>query len=461
MKPFRLSRRALLRGLGIGIALPLLDAMLDDRGLLFGTAHADPPAPPVRLITFHFPNGTHMNSWIPAVGPLGDLPMNLQPLIAPIMALPPGLPGDVRGDVNVLSGLGNAAALIQPVDADGPEGDDHGRGTSGFAVGMPCTLNGAGGPSFEQVAAQALGGATRFRSMPIAVEPPIAGGGFASAHFANISWTAMNAPLPPDRDPTALFNRMFAGVGDPATAARTAAARRSILDVVGNDLIRLQRRVGTNDRIRVDEHLASIRELERQVASPSVACAAIPTPRSSMASTPERARLLLDLLVVALKCDLTRYASFQLANGASNNSWPWTTITSGIHTVSHEVHTDAAGNYIDSQYSDFNLITQYAVDMFAYLVRKLKAIPESNGSLLDNSLIYMSSEIAEGSTHSHFDLPTILAGRGGGAVVTGRHIAYPPMTSVNNLYLSILNIAGVPATAFGMDGTAPLPGLGA
>lgn len=460
MKPFKLSRRALLRGLGVGIALPVLDAMLDDHGLFHGVAYANPPAPPVRLVTFHFPVGTHMNSWKPAVGPLTTLPMNLQALQTPIMTLPSGLPTDIRGDINVLSGLGNAAGRVQPSDANGPRGGDHARGTSTFGVGMPCTLNGAGGPSVDQVAAQALGNATRFRSLPIAAETATTGtDSLTSAHLANISWSGPDSPVPADRDPVVLFNRLFSGSGDPAGAARLAADRRSVLDTVAGDLTRLQGRVGTNDRVRVDEHLASIRELERQVASAAVVCTAPPMPGASTAGSPVRARLLIDLLVMALKCDLTRYASYQLANGGSNAAWLWTTVQTGIHTVSHLVYKDASNNYIDSQYGDFNHITQYSVDSFAYLIRQMKAVTEGTGTLLDNSLVYMSSEIAEGSTHSHFDMPILLAGKGGGSVVTGRHIAYPAMTPVNNLYLAMLNFAGVSATHFGMDGTTPLPGL--
>ena len=446
MKPFALNRRALLRGAGVAVALPLLDAMLDGNGLLRGTAHAQGMTTPVRLITLHWPNGTVMSRWTPTgVGDAYTYSESLRPLGG--FTLPDGseVPA-MRGDVNVISGLKNTVAEL------GVTGGGHIRALGAFGNGMPMQMASAGGISVDQAAAAALGTTTRFPSIPVAVQPAETANwdGASAAIFYNLSWAAVNRPVPADRDARALFNRLFTAPGSTSAAERAALYRRSVLDYVRADLGRLDGRVGRVDHQRLDEHLTSIRELERQSSVSAAACTLATAPRDPEALPgDEYARLMMRLLVMALRCDLTRYASFQLYHPGNLYPWlgpEWTNLER--HGLSHR--TDAAANDL------IVIATQYNVKQFAYLCSLLKAAAEGDGTLLDHALVYATSEVAEGSSHTYTNLPVLLGGRGGGRVRTGRHVHYAGDPTFNNLFVSMLNYAGVPTTRFGYDGTAPL-----
>ncbi len=449
MKPFRLNRRALLRGAGAAIALPVLDAMLDDRGRLFGRADAQPRPLPVRLITFHWPNGTVMSRWLPtATGASYALTPCLQPLSG--YTLPDGtaVPA-MRGDVNVISGLENRVAAL------GVTGGGHIRALGAFANGMPMLATSAGGISLDQVAANAIGSATRFPSVPVAVQPAITENwdGATAAIFNNLSWAGPDRPVPADRDPAVLFNRLFAAQPSASAAERVARYRRSVIDYVQDDWTRLSTRIGRVDRARLDEHLSSIRELEREIALAGAACAAPSAPGDTQALSGDAfARLMMRLLVTAMRCDLTRFASFQLYHPGNLYPWlgpAWTNLER--HGLSHRTDPEAV---------ELNTVaTQYNVAQFAYLCSLLKASLEGDGTMLDNALVYMTSEVGEGSTHTYDDLPILLAGKGGGRVVTGRHVRYAPGRSMSDLFVAMLNYAGVPTTRFGHDGMAGITQL--
>ena len=449
MKPWMLSRRALLRGAGAAVALPVLDAMLDDRGLLRGTAHAQGMTMPVRLITLHWPNDTVMSRWTPSgVGAAYTFSESLRPLGG--FTLPDGaeVPA-LRGDVNVLTGLKNTVAEL------GVTGGGHIRALGAFGNGMPMQMASAGGISVDQVAANALGAATRFPSIPVAVQPAETANwdGASAAIFNNLSWAGVNRPVPADRDARALFNRLFTTPGSSGAAERAALYRRSVLDYVRADLARLDRRVGRVDHQRLDEHLTSIRELERQSQVSAAACTLATAPRDADRLPGDQyARLMMRLLVMAMRCDLTRYASFQLYH--PGNLYPWL----GPAWASLERH--GLSHRTDPEANDLVVVaTQYNVQQFAYLCSLLKAAPEGDGTMLDHALVYATSEVAEGSSHTYTSLPVLLGGRGGGRVRTGRHLRYAGDPSFNNLFVSMLNYAGVPTTRFGHDGTAPLPQL--
>lgn len=450
MNPLRLSRRALLRGAGIAVALPVLDAMLDGKGRLHGTAHAQGmPATPVRLITMHWPNGTVMSRWTPTgEGSAYTYSESLRPLGG--FTLPDGteVPA-MRGDVNVITGLKNTVAPL------GVTGGGHIRALGAFGNGMPMQMTSAGGISVDQVAAEALGGATRFASIPVAVQPAWTANwdGASAAIFNNLSWSGVNRPVPADRDARALFNRLFSAPGEPSAAERAALYRRSVLDYVRADLSRMDRRVGRVDRQRIDEHLTSIRELERQSSVAAAACTLATAPVNPDALPgDEYARLMMRLLVMAMRCDLTRYASFQLYHPDNLYPWlgpAWTNLER--HGLSHRTDPEANDLVV--------VASQYNVKQFAYLCSLLKAASVGDGTLLDHSLVYCTSEVSEGASHTYTTMPVLLGGRGGGRVRTGRHIRYADDPTFNNMFVSMLNYAGVPTTRFGYDGTAMLPQL--
>jgi hypothetical protein len=354
--------------------------------------------------------------------------------------------------VNVITGLRNQAALVQPVDPTTgmPTGGSHSRGTASLMNGVPVTLTGASGPSVDQVAAATFGTMTRLPSLPVAAFParaPGAADGLTTAHQDNISWSATGAPVPAERDPHQMFLDVFGSLPttDPS-AQRLVAQRRSILDFVQADISRLEGTLGSADRARLDEHLTAIQQLQHELMfTPATSCTAPMDPGAAGASLQEdlHAQLLIRLQVMALKCDIARCGSFQVRRGGANDPLQFLAppITEGQHTISHD--NSPPGFVLFRQ-----LTQQFDVAIFAYLVQQLANTPDGNGSLIDNTLVFCSSEISEGARHNHDDMPILLAGRAGG-VVSGRHLLFPTTTAVNSLYLTMLQKVGVPATSFG------------
>jgi hypothetical protein len=430
MSAIRLNRRALLRGAGVAVALPTLEAMLTGRGLLHGVAHAQAQKPPTRLVTFFFPNGlSSLDDWIPATLGRG---FAVKPAMLPLEPY--------RESFNVLSGIDLKV---------GGAGGGHEWGTSGFATCVDNSPTGAGGPSMEQVAAQQLGDATRFRSLVLSDNsvPPN-----YDVNLSYISYSAANSPVPPIRDPKELFDKLFedyqempAGAGPSELVLR----RRSVLDFVKSDLTRLHGALGSSDRQRLDAHLTGVRELERQLElSASAQAAACKPPVAPTVDgskyTEEGENLLIDLLALALKCDVTRYASFMVSYGGSSNG-----PAPNQHALTHDRNREATVPIVAGQ-----------VAFFARLLAKLsdETAIEGTGTVLDNSLLYLGSELSEGSAHSNDNLPVVLAGKAGGQVITGRHIAYPAGTLMKRMMLAMLELGGVPVSEFaGTD--QPLEGL--
>jgi len=462
MRPFTLSRRALLRGAGIAIAMPTLDAMIDGRGRWLGVAEgAGPMAPPVRVMAFHFPHGVVLSQWVPTAMGKG-------------YAITPGLTSlaAFQDDFNVISGLQQTAWNKGP-------GGGHANGVPDFATAIPSIATGAGGPSFEQVLATEFGAATKFRAL-VANNEQAADltEGATTAHMNNISWTGPGAPAPSERNPAAFFMTLVsaipAGTGAAGPAAPSPevmaamAHKKSVLDHVMGDIGALNRRVGSVDKARLDEHLTSIQEVERILsAQPATVGAGCTSPEPIMGdptaimdgfrgvgSGPAgtRAKIFLRLFATAFKCDLTRYASFALSNGFDDRYFP----EFGGGMVAHHQITHN-GMYGPNPEIEPKIISFYA-SLLAYLLHQLKSSPEGAGTLLDNSLIYYGSEMAEG-WHTNNNMPVVLAGRGGGQVVTGRHLAYPSPTPLAKLFLAMLKVGGSKTATFGMGGDAPLDGL--
>jgi hypothetical protein len=405
--------------------------MLDGRGLLHATAHAQAQKPPTRLVIFFFPNGlSSLEDWIPTT--TGDgytMQVAMQPLAA------------FRDSINVLSGL--------DLDVRGA-GGGHEWGTSGFATCVNNSPSGAGGPSMDQVAAQHLGQATKFRSLVVSDNTVPAN---YDPNLSYISYTGASTPVPPFRDPRELFNKLFEGlvVAPGSAPSDLVARRRSVLDFVRSDLSRLNGVLGTSDRLRLDAHLSGVRELERQLelvaSGVGPNCTPPPTPTvDGSRYSEEGERLLLDMTALALKCDLTRYASFMLSfGGASDGPAP------NQHALTHARDREKTVP-----------ITQLQVGFFAHLLGRLSdpTAREGDGTVLDNSLLYLGSELSDGSAHSNQNLPVVLAGKASGQVRTGRHIAYPKGTLMSKMMLAMLQLGGVPVNEFaGM--TEPLSGLSA
>ena len=440
----RFGRRAFLGGAGALVALPLLESLLP-RGLGGRQATAAAPGEARRLFFFYVPNGMHMPAWRPATEGPGYA---LTPILQPLAVL--------KDDVQVLSNLRNHAG-----DAQGDGAGDHARGTASFLscshVVKTADAGIRNGVSVDQVAANALRGMTPFASLELGIEGGGSTGdcdsGYSCAYAHNISWSAPAAPVAKETRPRAVFDRLYQGADPTQTTAEIAKRKRykqSLLDYVREDATSLQGRLATTDKAKLDQYLTSIRDIERRLqGAPAAECQAGARPAEFM-DEEEHIRQILDLAVLAMQCDQTRVVSFMLGNAGSNRTFPFLPTVGGAHhQISH--HQDDPENF-----RQLTLIDTWEVGMLAYLLGKMKAISDGPGSLLDTSLVLLSSEISDGNRHNHDDLPVLLCGKGGGAAHPGRHVAYPDDTPIANLYLAMLASVGVTMSAFGDDGTGPL-----
>ncbi len=444
----QLSRRSVLRGLGTTIALPWLEAMAPVATRAEGPGRGS--APPKRIAFLYVPNGVHMRDWTPTQeGCRFAFPPTLR-------ALEP-----FRDELLVLSGLAqnNAAPM-------GDEGGDHARSLACFLTGMhPLKTDGANiraGVSIDQVAAGQVGQATRLASLELGIDPSAQAGscdsGYSCAYSSNISWKSATLPMAKEIDPRLVFDRLFGSQvrkGTPAEQARRQLYDRSILDFVREDARQLHAQLGMNDRRKIDEYLNSLRELERRIQRADVTLDSQPLPSPSRPTgipkdLREHLRLMLDLMALSFQADATRICTFMFANEASNRAHHFLSVPDGHHDLSHH------GND-PKKHEKIKAINRFHVEQFAYLLGKLKAMPEGDGSLLDNTMIVYGSGISDGDRHNHDDLPILLAGKGGGTIKTGRHIRYDSQP-LNNLYLSMLDRMSVKIDRHG-DSTGRLPRL--
>jgi hypothetical protein len=429
------SRRAFLGGAAAAITLPWMRSLQPTQAVADGT-------PPVRLLFYFIPNGVHMPAWVPtAEGQDFELPTILAPL-AP-----------VRDDLLVLTGLANRAG-------EGDRPGDHARGTGCvLTCAQPAYDTVLNGVSVDQVAANTLGHETAFRSLQLGTATSAASGlcdsGYPCAYQSNISWAGPKTPLPKLTNPTIVFERLFGGFDSDLTEVervRRAVYRSSVLDHVVEDAASLQASLGTTDRHRLDEYLTGVRELERRLDGGDLRTCVAPRRPPTRFGLAEQVDLLHELMVVALQCDLTRYVTFMVGNGGSNYSFDFLGVSGAHHEISH--HQSRQQNL-----EKLVTINTWEINRFSNLLQRLKAVPEGEGTLLDQCLVCLTSEIGDGDRHNHDDLPVLLAGRGGGAVTPGRHVVHDE-TPIANLYLSMLEAAGAPQASFA-DSTGPLGTLSA
>jgi len=447
-----LPRRTFLRGLGAAIALPMLDAMIPSRALA-GTIGAAKKIP-TRMAFLFVPNGANMPDWTPtATGADFDLPYILQPL------------QPHKSEVLVLSGLAQDRGRS---NNDG--GGDHARSAgSWLTCAQPLKSEGSQirvGISADQVAAEKVGRETRFGSLELGLEPGRQGGkcdtGYSCAYSNNISWRNESTPMTREINPRLVFERLFSSALPQEASAsqkRREVLQKSILDFVMEDAAALRRKVGGNDRQKIDEYLTAVREIEQRVeqaermvasANPSVA-AGYEIPEGIPESYDDHARLMVDMMVLAFQSDTTRVCTFMLANEGSNRSYKNIGVSDGHHSLSHHQGDRA-------KQAKIREINHYHMQQLAYLLSRLRAIPEGDGNLLDHSMIVYGGGLADGDRHQHDDLPLLLAGRGGNTIQTGRHLRFPAETPMANLLVSMLDRMGVPNSFFG-DSTGALRGL--
>jgi hypothetical protein len=441
-----IDRRTVLKGLGVAVALPALEAMAP---ALSRASAGVPRTFPRRLAFVYVPNGVHVPDWTPrSLGASFQLPATLQPL------------QPFRDQLTVLSGL--------TLDKARPNGDgagDHARAMAAFLTGcQPVKTDGANirvGISADQVAARAVGRATRFPSLEVGCEGGRQAGncdsGYSCAYSSNLSWRSEATPNPKEINPRLVFERLFAGPDRREAAGSQARRDRynlSVLDFVMEDASRLQARLGANDRRRLDEYMTSVREIETRVAraaAPAGAAPGLARPAGIPADYGEHIRIMADLLVLAFQGDVTRVATFVFANEGSNRSYRLINVPDGHHDLSH--HQGRR----DKQ-EKLGRINRFHMTQFSHLLGRLRSVREGEGTLLDSCMIVYGSGNSDGNAHNHDELPILLAGRGGNTIRAGRHLRYPRETPLMNLFLSLLDRMGAPVPRLG-DSTGRLPGL--
>ena len=442
MKGPKLSRRLILGGAGAAITLPLFETFLGD------AAYAD-DAFPARLLCYYVPNGMHMAAWTPAQT---GSSFQLSPILEPLAPL--------QDQILVLSGLSN-----EPARPDGP--GDHAGGTSGFLTAAHANKSETDirlGISMDQVIANAIGDATRIRSMQIGIDGGGNNGGcdsgYSCAYTRNISWASETQPLSKTTDPRVVFNQIFEGSDPTATLEeqeRRKLYKTSVLDYVREQTEALEQRLGVVDRAKLDEFNTGIFELEQRLGKAGLVCGATEEP-SDTNDVQQKARIMSDLMVLALQCDASRIITFMLGNAGSNRSYPFLGASGGHHNYSH--HQGDPSNHAALQ-----AIDTWEVEQLAYLLQRMSEVPEGSGTLLQHSQVFFSSEIEDGDAHRHRNLPVVLAGSCHGAYDTGRHVDYEPNKSVNgppiaNLFLSMMAAMGVDRSSFGDNSTGLLGQLG-
>jgi hypothetical protein len=417
--------------MGAAVALPLLDAMVPAF-----TAMAQTPARTIRRLGFvYIPMGMNPVPWTPKrEGRISELSPSLASL-APFLdhlTVVTGL--EVRN--SAVAGGNHAtagSAFLSCARAKRTEGSDYELGIT-----------------VDQIAAAQVGNATPIPSLEIGTDLIAQVGncdnGFACVYQNNLSWASATSPLPNEADPRTLFERLFGDGGTPA--ARRAELRRnaSILDWVLDDMARLQGRLGAADRQRLNEYLDAVREVERRIqrAEEQSATALAPVvkrPASIPAEWEDHVKLMCDLQVLALQTDTTRIITFQMAREGSTRTYPQIGVPEPHHPVSH--HTNDA-----EKLAKLAKINAYHVSLFAYLLERLQATPDGDGTLLDHSTYLLGSGMGNPDIHDHRNLPIVVARGGIGGTRGGYHLRYADDTPLANLHLTLLDGVGVHLDSF-------------
>jgi len=420
-----LPRRTFLRGMGATLALPLLDAMVPAASALANTAASAPR----RLGYVYIPMGMNPVSWTPSeVGQLTTLSPSLSPLSSHI----DHLTVVTNLEINEAHISGNHASanssFLTCVRPKRTEGSDYVNGTS-----------------VDQIAAKQVGGETPLPSLEIGTDLIAQVGncdnGFACAYMNSLSWASPTAPNPTEADPRIVFERLFGNGGTPEQRRAQLHRDRSILDWVLDDMARLQQQLGTGDRNKVSEYLDTVREVERRIQRAEQSASDSPlTDLARPTSVPEvwedHVKLMYDLQVLALRADLTRVITFQMAREASTRTYPQIGVPDPHHPVSHHLNDP-------EKLAQLAKINQYHVSLFAYMVDQLAHTEDGDGTLLDHTTYLLGSGLGNPNVHDHRNLPIVVVSGANSRIPGGRHVKYDELTPMANLHLTLLDDLGV------------------
>ncbi|MBI2690114.1 MAG: DUF1552 domain-containing protein [Acidobacteria bacterium] len=434
-----LSRRTLLRGAGVGLGLPWLEAM----------AATSPTArPPVRLAALYMPNGVNVDAWNP-VGTGRDF--QLSPTLEPL--------GPVKDKITVVSNLWNA---------NSKGGDGH---YVKEAAILTCTTikktwgaDIGNGVSVDQLCAQSCADQTPLPSLELGVTPVAIGVdavvGYTRVYGSHIAWSNATTPLAREINPRAVYERLFRAASGQST--NSAKLDTLLLDRVLGDANKLRSQVGAADRIRIDEYMSLMRSLEQRVQRASAGTQRTWKARAPIdpkAAPPEKpadhaahCRLMMDMIATAFQTDTTRVSTFMFGNAVSNVSFRFLEgVTAGHHDVSH--HAKEA-----DKLRQYQIINKWHIEQYAYLLRRLNEMKEGESTVLDNSMVIFASALSDGNSHNPHRLPIVVGGLGGGRIDAGQHLKYTEDDPLANLYVSMLDAFGAPVERFA-DSTGPLPGF--
>jgi len=424
-----IPRRTFLRGIGASVALPLLDSMVP--------AMAAGPDPITRYSFIHVPHGASPGYWEPTVnGAEWQLSTILQPL-APL-----------KRHITVVSNMDHAmAGSLSPEESAG----DHSRTAAVFLSGAhPKRTEGQdihSGVTIDQVLARHIGHNSALPSLEMCIEDVgalgVCGVGYSCAYTNTISWASATSPLPMERNPQVIFERLFGDGGTPKERAARRREDRSILDSVAQDMGRLTKNLGPSDLARIDDYLQNVREIERRIALTEQS-AQIEFDRPEQAELPfdQHARLMFDLQTLAFKADITRVATMMLSRDLSARVYPESGVPDAYHALSHHQQDPV-------RMERYSKINRYHVAVAAYFLEQLQATPDGDGSLLDNSVVLYGSPMGNSNLHDHLRLPVFLAGHGAGKYAGNRHVTNPKGTPMNNLLMAMAEKEGVHLEGFG------------
>jgi hypothetical protein len=431
-----LPRRTFLRGMGATLALPLLDAMTP--------ALAAAAEPARRLGFIYVANGVIQNQWKPStVGTGFDLPPILTPL------------EPVRAHINVFTGLSHLQA-----DTFGDGTGDHPRASAVWLTGVHAYDRTKPGvevrlaTTADQIAAKELGKSTRVSSLELHVDPPTQGAcDSGDCFYVNtVSWRNPTTPNPTESHPRIVFERLFGDGGSAAVRSARLRETGSILDSLDDEVRSLSRSLGRGDTRKLDEYLDAVRDVEQRIqnaaAQGAISVELPERPVGIPESFEEHTKLMLDLVALAYRADITRVFTLIFSRELSPRSFPNIGVTEQHHPTSHHRNDPTL-------IAKKAKIDTYHVELLTYFLTRLQATPDGAGSLLDHSLIMYGGGMGDGNLHRHSDLPCVLAGSLDGRVKTGRHLAYPLDTPMANLLVTLLDRAGVHVDKLG-DSTGPL-----
>jgi hypothetical protein len=424
-----IPRRTILRGVGATLALPFLEAMVPAF-----PARAAMTAP-LRFGTAYVPAGLALKNFWPATE---RSDFEITRILEPFRQF--------RDQMIVVGGLNNSEA--DPKGSDG-SGGDHSRTSGAFLTAAhPKRTEGPDmhvGISFDQVLAKHFAKQTQLASLELtlgnnawigACDP-----GYACPYSRTLAWSSPTTPLPTENDPRVIFERLFGDVASTDTAARVARMKenRSLLDSVTSELTRVERRLGSGDRQKLDQYLEAVRDIERRIQVQEQQKAREILAVDQPGAVPERyddhAKLIFDLQVLAFQTDLTRVFTIMMGYEGSDRPYPEIGVPDGHHSLTHNL--DAV------PYEKQTQINEFHARMFAYFVEKLRSVKEGEGTLLDNTVLIYGSGISNGNSHNHSSIPIVLMGGLGGKLKGGRYIRYNDVP-FSNLLLTLGDKIGLP-----------------